>query len=268
MKLKSVAVAMILVLASGAANALTIGTLDYTRTNSDLATGSSYSAIRGVLDADGHTLTATGAINSSFLGGVDVFLTSVFNPFSALTGAPLAAEVTALTDWVTAGGTLIFSGEWGNFTSAFNSYTTAFGITMGGQLSNNNTGVQFVNNPSDPYLANGVAGTGWTVNNRGWIDSVTGSFTTLATAGLNPNELFAISKSFGQGTVVAFADTYFMNNTADPGNTARQFLLNAIDQHGANVSPVPEPESYAMLFAGLCLLGFAAKRRKLKKTAA
>lgn len=31
-------------------------------------------------------------------------------------------------------------------------------------------------------------------------------------------------------------------------------------------TPVPEPESYAMLFAGLALLGFAAKRRKLKET--
>jgi hypothetical protein len=30
-----------------------------------------------------------------------------------------------------------------------------------------------------------------------------------------------------------------------------------------NVSPVPEPETYAMLMAGLGLLGFAARRRKL-----
>jgi hypothetical protein len=32
-----------------------------------------------------------------------------------------------------------------------------------------------------------------------------------------------------------------------------------------NVSPVPEPESYALLLAGLGLVGAAAKRRKVKQ---
>ena len=33
-------------------------------------------------------------------------------------------------------------------------------------------------------------------------------------------------------------------------------------------TPIPEPETYAMLLAGLGLLGFAARRRKLKLAAA
>jgi len=35
-----------------------------------------------------------------------------------------------------------------------------------------------------------------------------------------------------------------------------------------NVNAIPEPETYAMLLAGLGLLGFAARRRKLKQAAA
>lgn len=33
---------------------------------------------------------------------------------------------------------------------------------------------------------------------------------------------------------------------------------------GVNIAPIPEPETYALLLAGLGLLGFAARRRRLK----
>ena len=36
---------------------------------------------------------------------------------------------------------------------------------------------------------------------------------------------------------------------------------------GVNLSPIPEPETYAMLLAGLGLLGFAARRRILREAA-
>jgi hypothetical protein len=38
--------------------------------------------------------------------------------------------------------------------------------------------------------------------------------------------------------------------------------------HDFQVSPIPEPETYAMLLAGLGLLGIAGRRRKLKEAAA
>ena len=37
---------------------------------------------------------------------------------------------------------------------------------------------------------------------------------------------------------------------------------------GVSIAPIPEPETYALLLAGLGLLGFAARRRKLKEAAA
>ncbi len=42
------------------------------------------------------------------------------------------------------------------------------------------------------------------------------------------------------------------------------FLLDDISLNSANISPVPEPETYAMLLAGLGLMGGMARRRKQK----
>ena len=42
----------------------------------------------------------------------------------------------------------------------------------------------------------------------------------------------------------------------------------AFDASHWTLSPIPEPETYAMLLAGLGLLGFHARRRKLKLAAA
>jgi hypothetical protein len=44
--------------------------------------------------------------------------------------------------------------------------------------------------------------------------------------------------------------------------------LIGMTYHLGYVAPVPEPETYAMLLAGLGLLGFAARRRKLQAAAA
>jgi hypothetical protein len=47
----------------------------------------------------------------------------------------------------------------------------------------------------------------------------------------------------------------------DLGN---HFLIDDISLNSANISPVPEPETYAMLLAGLGLMGGMARRRKQK----
>ncbi len=53
------------------------------------------------------------------------------------------------------------------------------------------------------------------------------------------------------------------------GNAVSNFTVtSASGFEYAAVAPVPEPETYAMLLAGLGLLGFAARRRKLKAAAA
>jgi len=69
---------------------------------------------------------------------------------------------------------------------------------------------------------------------------------------------YLISSSFGmyQAVLTDLAGVFAEEGVALPSGWA----VTA-------VSPVPEPETYAMLLAGLGLLGFAARRRKQKEAA-
>ena len=79
------------------------------------------------------------------------------------------------------------------------------------------------------------------LTNSGGPNSQSGSFSALVSAG----DIFG----FNQHSL----DSIFGSATTTISNF--------------NVTPVPEPETYAMLLAGLSLLGFAARRRKLQPAA-
>ncbi|TXT26728.1 MAG: hypothetical protein FD134_438 [Gallionellaceae bacterium] len=65
---------------------------------------------------------------------------------------------------------------------------------------------------------------------------------------------YSLSPSFSNLSSVTF--------TAQGNGNRPEFLIDDISINAAPVpAPVPEPESYAMLLAGLGLMGFAARRR-------
>jgi hypothetical protein len=66
-------------------------------------------------------------------------------------------------------------------------------------------------------------------------------------------ENYTILSGAGAGTysyILGFNDTYTGHNDWD------DMVI------GVNIAPIPEPETYAMLLAGLGLMGFVARRRK------
>ena len=46
-------------------------------------------------------------------------------------------------------------------------------------------------------------------------------------------------------------------------NDRGQIIANASDGHAYLLTPVPEPETYAMLLAGLSLMGLIVRRRRV-----
>jgi len=66
----------------------------------------------------------------------------------------------------------------------------------------------------------------------------------------------------------SYAESVFAEGDVVFTDPADQIGLIGMTYHVGTVAAVPEPETYAMLLAGLGLLGFAARRRKQKELAA
>ena len=94
-------------------------------------------------------------------------------------------------------------------------------------------------------------------SSKGWADNVLYNF--HLDFNVNPGEIHIV---VSQGTTelwnVTVVDTTFTSGQFGFYNNSQANVRYA----GFEVTPVPEPETYAMLLAGLVLTGFAARRRK------
>jgi hypothetical protein len=116
-----------------------------------------------------------------------------------------------------------------------------------------------VRDPSAPYDFRGFSIGGYTLVNMRmfWFEGINGLPDFLTTTAL-PAELPKLHARLALDFV----------RTDDPTNLANApYYSNGVFFDGIQVTPVPEPETYAMMLAGLGLLGVAARRRKQKSVA-
>lgn len=149
------------------------------------------------------------------------------------------------------GGTDSFGNIGVNFGVAFYGFTTTsgFGETSQPNLAYNNT------NPAIGDVAVGFTGLSFT-------DGVFSPSTVSVYSGLNGTGTLLGS------TVISGNPYAFSADSVAFSGTAQSFTLSAEGGQGQagldnlSIAAVPEPETYAMLLAGLGLMGFMVRRKK------
>jgi hypothetical protein len=111
--------------------------------------------------------------------------------------------------------------------------------------------------------SNGRASVNWTGPLSGNVTLATGSSSTtlLGSAGnanTNPGSTSSFATYIGDNLA---AGVYSFKITSTATGTSNTNRFN-IDDFSANVTAVPEPETYAMMLAGLGAIGFMSRRRK------
>ena len=176
------------------------------------------------------------------------------------------------------------------------SYLAGYGITLSGMLPGEVAVVlyapTYMDVPSSPnvFTVWGANPATVTLNFSTLIDNFSfdrvGTFAAYSPSGTTRgpwsatayNASNSILGTVGEGYIGTFSDLPTKTFTlAATGIDHIYFTGNHLGFAGSNMpimdnysftTPVPEPETYAMLLAGLGLLGFAARRRKLKEAAA
>lgn len=174
-------------------------------------------------------------MKSSFLRTTTVALTMWFGLFAG------AANATVLTF---NGWTLLSSGE---YTSSFSSDVTS--------------------TPFSDTLDFSLPGTGPVINGLANSISLNASgslvFTSLQLWDMTAATQIDTGATFGVFMGQSVAGLSFTSSVL-PGSYQLRIGGTGVGGYGGslNVTPVPEPETYAMLLAGLGLMGFTARRRK------
>ncbi len=193
----------------------------------------------------------TGA-SFAFLDGSD-YNAIEFNTF-------LTANLGALESYVSAGGHLFLNAapnEGSNIDFGFGGVTLTYGNTFSETATVNADGV-----------AAGLTAGGLTTNYTGnWFSHATvsgGAITSLIDG--EQGSVFAV-KSFGLGFVAFGGQT--TTNWHQPSADGNALLVNEL-KYVANTqtAAVPEPETYALIIAGLGVVGAALRRRKTEDAVA
>ena len=150
------------------------------------------------------------------------------------------------------------------FTSAGTNVVSANGFTAGNLTSLSYTFYGTTGGMYNPATST-VLGTGSLASGTN-VFSSTASGTTVTTATANADLSFTENMAYSSFFVspnpfYSLSQTSFTNNTDTIASSASGFTVTAGAGSVTFTTPVPEPETYALMLGGLAAIGFVARRR-------
>jgi PEP-CTERM motif len=91
-----------------------------------------------------------------------------------------------------------------------------------------------------------------------WFNQRTVDLSSVVGADNNASFAFRVVSAFAPNT-----SSYAASNSSSSYATSGTWRFDMVTISGTAIAPVPEPESYGMLLAGLCIMGFVARRKQL-----
>jgi hypothetical protein len=152
--------------------------------------------------------------------------------------------------------TYTFLGSSAGYTNSFVTYTNTSLTQYTKKFTNTTTSL---GSSFTQVVTGGALNFGFVTLNPAYSVSNQVPIQGSATYGLNEG-VFGIAQGGSQGFTIngkTYQDLLIYNDPVKGGDYDYNDMVV-----GVNISPVPEPQTYAMLLAGLGLIGFTARRRK------
>lgn len=213
--------------------------------------------VHSLMAGYGATIGPDAPITAANLAGYDSFVIRI------PAAAPTSGEISALSDWVSAGGLLLMFADSSMSTDPFNVILAGIGSTMamGGTVNQNffyTPGLFLTNGIVDSWVSPtvGIGVVGGTSLTRGGA--------TWTTAQQAQAAAYIHFQQMGLGYVVVFADTIDVNYVLNANGSALDRMFQNIagysNPHGATSTPVtsdiPEPRNVLLMCVGLATVVF------------
>lgn len=178
------------------------------------------------------------------------------------------SDISVMKGFMNGGGRIAFLGEHGSYAPDEDARIATGVAALGGSIGINvdapDGGFHDATVGNGQILVNPLTTGVNTYNYACFASLVLGGNAQALMVGTNHNQIMMAYQTVGAGSIFLITDQNVWDNVNASTNDNKVMFENLLS---ANVVPsVPEPETYAMLLAGLGLIGGLARRSKVKQS--